>query len=96
MSTSLAQSMDYSLFAEVNDLALARTGRGFEVGSPVAVEQGVATALRAALDPSLASQSGSYLADCEVEEVYEFAKDEKVVDRLWEVSEGLVGEKFVI
>lgn len=66
------------------------------MGQPKTVEQGVATALRAALDHSLGAQSGSYLADSEVEEVYDYARDEKMVDRLWELSEKLVGGKFVI
>ena len=60
-------------------------------------EQGASTALVAALDPSLEGKEGAYLADCKEEELQgEGAKREGAVQQLWEISEALIGEKFVV
>ncbi|KAF2660451.1 short-chain dehydrogenase [Lophiostoma macrostomum CBS 122681] len=63
------------------------------------LSQGSATTLVAALDPELEGQSGAYLTDCGVEKeelVAEWAKDVdgKGAERLWGLSEKLVGEEF--
>ncbi|KAI9730376.1 MAG: hypothetical protein M1834_005886 [Cirrosporium novae-zelandiae] len=59
------------------------------------LEQGCATTLVAALDPSLEPYSGAYLKNCRIaakENVREVGEGEE--ERLWELSERLVGEKF--
>ncbi|KIW70761.1 hypothetical protein PV04_03002 [Phialophora macrospora] len=97
--THLGDGLDHSLFGEINAVAKKNTGREF--GSYDAfktVEQGVATTLVAAFDPSIAEHSGGYLRDCHIVDdaaVADYAKDEAMVDRLWTLSEELGGEKFV-
>ncbi|KAH7379159.1 short-chain dehydrogenase [Phaeosphaeria sp. MPI-PUGE-AT-0046c] len=61
------------------------------------VSQGSATTLVAALDPSITHRSGSYLADCQVDHkspVMEYALDQSNAEKLWAMSEKLVGQKF--
>lgn len=81
-----------------NAVALKNTGRQFPIGAdpPKSIEQGVATTLVATLDPRIEAQSGSYLADAKVEPAYEYATDPANAERLWKLSEELVGEKFDI
>lgn len=46
-------------------------------------------------DDGMQDQSGAYLADCQVEETPEdYIKDPEAPDRLWKLSEELVGENF--
>jgi NAD(P)-dependent dehydrogenase (short-subunit alcohol dehydrogenase family) len=60
--------------------------------------QGAATTLVAALDPNLAPATkdgkGIYMEDCQVAETASWATDPVAAQRLWTVSEELVGEKF--
>ncbi|TVY73167.1 putative oxidoreductase [Lachnellula suecica] len=56
--------------------------------------QGVSTILVGALDPKLAGSESIYLEDCQLQEVAEFARDAAHAERLWELSEELVGEFF--
>ena len=59
------------------------------------LEEGAATALVAATDPKL-GRMDKFLNDCQVsEKVPPYAVDEEIAERLWNVSEELVGEKFV-
>ena len=67
------------------------------------IESGAATQIWAATEPELAAGTGSYLADCqlgvpggETEKtgVREYAYDAANAQRLWELSEGLVGQSF--
>jgi flagellum-specific peptidoglycan hydrolase FlgJ len=61
--------------------------------------QGAATSLVAALDPKLAPASkdgdGVYLQDCHIAETARWATDPVAAEKLWSVSEELVGEKFI-
>lgn len=71
-----------------------------EVGFPApgvkSVEEGTATSLVAVLDPRLRGgrASGEYLDDCGVKASTAFASDGGNAERLWVLSEELVGEKF--
>ena len=56
--------------------------------------QGIATTLVAALDPRIEAQSGMYMADCQPQETYEYAESVEGAEKLWKLSEELVGEKF--
>jgi NAD(P)-dependent dehydrogenase (short-subunit alcohol dehydrogenase family) len=70
--------------------------------------QGSATTLVAALDSGIAERSGEYLSDCQIDHEKvdsalaaergtikeEYALDRKNAEKLWELSERLVGEKF--
>jgi NAD(P)-dependent dehydrogenase (short-subunit alcohol dehydrogenase family) len=68
------------------------------------VESGAATSVFAATAPELEGRGGLYLEDCRVAAVNDapdahdgvksYALDPRNADRLWEVSETLVGERF--
>ena len=62
------------------------------------LQQGAATSLVAALDPKLGPAKkdgqGIYMEDCQVAETAPWATDPVVAEKLWLVSEELVGEKF--
>ncbi|KAA8613696.1 FabG Dehydrogenase with different specificities related to short-chain alcohol dehydrogenase [Pyrenophora tritici-repentis] len=54
------------------------------------IDQGSATALVAALDPSLSPEKGVWLSDCQLAEPAEWAVNEEKAERLWKLSEELV------
>ncbi|CAI7619453.1 unnamed protein product [Penicillium pancosmium] len=58
------------------------------------IGQGCATTLAASLDPALDDQSGSFLNDCNPGNVLDYASDVVNANRLWNLSEGIVGEEF--
>ncbi|KAF3390653.1 Short-chain dehydrogenase [Penicillium rolfsii] len=58
------------------------------------LDQGAATSLVAALDPSITAASGPFLMDCQPAEAREYAKDQAKAEKLWDLSERLVGQKF--
>jgi hypothetical protein len=68
------------------------------------VEQGAATSCFAATAPELEGRGGLYLEDCHVATVNDapdaldgvksYALDPAAAERLWEVSEKLVGQRF--
>ncbi|KAK0722111.1 hypothetical protein B0T26DRAFT_749562 [Lasiosphaeria miniovina] len=64
------------------------------------LQQGCATTLRAALDPTLEAEDGVYLNDCQLTTdpawIAPWALDAAAAPRLWALAEGLVGEKFDI
>ncbi|KAL2415813.1 Short-chain dehydrogenase TIC 32, chloroplastic [Exophiala dermatitidis] len=63
------------------------------------LDQGSATTLVAALDPQLGrdeSKDVVYLSDCQVAEPAAHASDWDAAERLWRLSEDIVGEKFTI
>ncbi|TVY65565.1 Short-chain dehydrogenase TIC 32-chloroplastic-like protein [Lachnellula suecica] len=61
-------------------------------------DQGAATALVAAFDPGLDGTKGNevYMADCQLAEAAPHAVDAEMAERLWGLSEELVGEKFAL
>jgi NAD(P)-dependent dehydrogenase (short-subunit alcohol dehydrogenase family) len=78
---------------------LKRFSEGGERPAFKTLEEGCATSLRAALDVSLEEKNGScYLDDCQVVEVGErlkgYAVDKEDAERMWKISEEMVGEKF--
>lgn len=64
------------------------------------LSQGASTTLVAALDPKLApardNGDGVYLSDCQIAEPAAWARDPIAAERLWALSEELVGEKFTL
>lgn len=96
MSTSLGDHVDPSDFAAIRDIAIRNTGKPFEMNQPKSIQQGVSTCLRALLDPGLEGDSGAYLEDCQVKDVYGYAKDGGNEERLWELSEELTGQKLEV
>jgi len=61
------------------------------------LSKGAATHIAAAFDPDIASQTGEYLQDCQVDPRARelFAIDPASAQRLWTLSEQLVGQKFL-
>lgn len=87
---------------QAEDIAYLQTrSRGMHFKS---VEQGAATSCFAATAPELAGRGGLYLEDCHVaavddspeapEGVKSYALDPESAERLWAVSERLVGQRF--
>ncbi|CAK7203661.1 hypothetical protein SEUCBS139899_006403 [Sporothrix eucalyptigena] len=61
----------------------------------ISAAQSVASYVKAAYDPSLADKSGATIASAAVDEsILEYAKDPVLAEKLWALSEELVGEKF--
>ncbi|GME33129.1 Short-chain dehydrogenase/reductase SDR [Neofusicoccum parvum] len=60
------------------------------------LDQGGATTLVAALDPALNdTKNGIYLSDCQFLAAEPYAIDETNADKLWTLTEELVGQKFI-
>ncbi|KAM0752219.1 short-chain dehydrogenase [Meredithblackwellia eburnea MCA 4105] len=59
-------------------------------------QEGVATQVIAAFDPTIAAKSGSLLWDCKVdnEKATPYALDKENAEKLWKLSEKLVGQEF--
>jgi hypothetical protein len=61
------------------------------------LEQGAGTIVAAAIDPALTQDpSCIFVVNCVSADVKDYAKDKKEAQRLWEISEKFVGEKFDI
>ncbi|PWY65899.1 NAD(P)-binding protein, partial [Aspergillus eucalypticola CBS 122712] len=58
--------------------------------------QGAATLIVAAYDPSISDKNGSYMVNNQVnnDEAVDYALDPKNAERLWKLSEEIVGQKF--
>ena len=69
-------------------------GIDFTVGKPKELVRLIATGLRGGLDGSLEGDAGVYMVDCQVAEPAGYATDPREVERLWKISEEMVGEKF--
>ncbi|KAE8451268.1 hypothetical protein EG329_004433 [Mollisiaceae sp. DMI_Dod_QoI] len=70
-------------------------GKTTELEQPKTLQEGCSTVLVAALDPSIEGQSGGFLQDCVVRPVEkEHAKGQENINKLWALSEKLVGQKF--
>lgn len=97
MDTSLGDHVPEEDFAEITKVTERNTGKGFELDFPVKSRQeGCATALVAALDPRLEKDSGAFVMDCQLKVLDERCEKVEDAERLWEISEGLVGEKFAL
>ncbi|EGO55825.1 hypothetical protein NEUTE1DRAFT_148254 [Neurospora tetrasperma FGSC 2508] len=60
------------------------------------LDEGCATTMVAALDPALDETKGLYLVDCQFSDPHPHAKDEVAAERLWKLSEEIVGENFTL
>lgn len=61
------------------------------------LQQGAATYVRAAFDPTLDAHSGSYMEDCQVvppQKIYSWGRDAVNAEMLWTLSERLVNKQF--
>ncbi len=80
---------------------LAESRRRYGLIKRKNLEQGSSTTLVAALDPGLPAGNvrdgtGLYLDDCQIGNQADWAKDPKAAERLWQLSEELVGQAFDI
>jgi NAD(P)-dependent dehydrogenase (short-subunit alcohol dehydrogenase family) len=76
--------------------AAAKEGREFKQREKKTLEQGCATTLVAALDPSIVEQSGAYLEDGNISQTVlpGHVLDDEEAEKLWKLSEKLVCEEF--
>ena len=58
------------------------------------LQEGCSTQLRAALDPSLKTSTGAFLDDCQPVVYPEHVEVYGVADKVWKLSEQLVGQDF--
>ncbi|KAI1616778.1 short-chain dehydrogenase [Exophiala viscosa] len=97
-NTNLARDISdvHAALAAIDPVAIKNTGRHFPLAAdtPKPIDTGITTTLVAALDTRIEAQSGSYMADAKIDTAYEYATDDANAERLWELSEQLVGEKF--
>ncbi|KAK5633793.1 hypothetical protein RRF57_009507 [Xylaria bambusicola] len=59
-------------------------------------DEGASTSLVAALDPALDECRGLYLADCQFFQCAEHARSRDAAQKLWELSEKLIGDNFIV
>lgn len=87
-----------------DDIAMFQTRVESGAMSLKTIPSGAATQVLAATAPELAGKGGAYLADCQICEVNDeaeswsvvrsYAVDPEAADRLWQVSEKMIGESF--
>ncbi|KAI6383233.1 hypothetical protein MCOR25_000154 [Pyricularia grisea] len=98
--TPMASDMD--LAVETEQLKAIDQYIGYYPKKPVmlkTLDQGVATHMFAAFEPGLEDHNGAFLIDCHVadpfvEFVTPWATSEVEAEKLWRLSEELIGEKF--
>ncbi|CAF9904224.1 MAG: hypothetical protein HETSPECPRED_003445 [Heterodermia speciosa] len=87
----------YEYFMEAYQLAIERNnGNPLPPQTTKTLGQGAATVVIAALDPSLRKSSPSLLVENQVAEAAPYATDEASAEKLWALSEKLVGQKIDI
>lgn len=94
--TDLARHMGEDDMAELGARAAQREAAGNGGGLPQfkTIEQGAATSVFAAVSPSLEGIGGRYLENVEFAEPAAWATETDAAERLWAMSESLVGESF--
>lgn len=70
-----------------------KQGKAFTLEPEKSLQQGCSTTLVAVLDPSIEVESGAYLWNGTVREEQPFTAEEDQ-DKLWALSEKLIGENF--
>ncbi|KAF5559062.1 oxidoreductase [Fusarium napiforme] len=104
LSTGLGTHLDFaSMDADLGTFIKSHREHGNSEGwtaiPPVPVEVGAATHAFAAFDPNIKASNGAYLlearvADPFVDTVKAWARDAVEAEKLWRLSEELVGQKF--
>ena len=92
--TGLGAHVEVHEFAEIDGIAMKNTGEHFPGDQPKSIEQGIATGLVACLDPRIANESGSYMQDCAPRPARAYATSKENAEKLWKLSEKLVGQQF--
>ncbi|KAI9642707.1 hypothetical protein NHQ30_008438 [Ciborinia camelliae] len=98
IATNLGRALD--LERDIIDAAARLNMRGYiKFSGPIpwkSFEAGTSTILVAALDPALKDHSGVFLSDCQISETAEYTTNPQYAERLWALSEKIVGQKFDI
>lgn len=95
MDTSLGDHVPEEDFKEISEVTKRNTGKDFQLDFPVKSRQeGCATTLVAALDPRLEGDSGAFLTDCDLRGLDTRCERVQDAEKLWVISESLIGEKF--
>ncbi|KAK1143242.1 hypothetical protein N8T08_006942 [Aspergillus melleus] len=95
--TQLGAHLTWDDYGGIFPATKKNTGRDFEFEEPrfKTYTQIAATPLIAALDPELPARSPAYLQNSQVTHPgAEYVHDDESVEKLWKLSEQLVGEKF--
>lgn len=102
INTNLGRHLSEQDVADLIAISRKNAGGNFAFKT---VEQGAATTCWAATAPELAGQGGAYCEDCHVAAVDDqamdggvrsYAVDPDMAERLWTLSEDLVGERFSV
>jgi NAD(P)-dependent dehydrogenase (short-subunit alcohol dehydrogenase family) len=96
LSAHISEAERERLSATISEISQRNTGKGFEVAPRRTLSEGTACVLVAALEPGLEGRAGAYVSNCRVGEAEGFAMNAGDARRLWEVSEGCVGERFEV
>ncbi|KAM0298827.1 hypothetical protein ACHAPM_008257 [Fusarium culmorum] len=104
LTTGLGTHLDFaSMEGDLGAIIKAHRERGNTKGwkflDPVPVEVGAATHTFAAFDPNLRANNGAYLLETRVSDPFvdtykSWARDPVDAEKLWRLSEELVGQKF--
>ncbi|KAH8647847.1 hypothetical protein BX600DRAFT_475932 [Xylariales sp. PMI_506] len=94
--TRLGSHLTPEDFAPIPEITRRNTGRDWvwEVPASKTLTQIAATPLIAALDPEILPSLPAYLCNGQVQEVADYARAEENIEKLWKLSEEIVGEKF--
>ncbi|KAH9204291.1 hypothetical protein DL95DRAFT_529323 [Leptodontidium sp. 2 PMI_412] len=98
MESNLSNHVTPEMFASALEIGNKDRGEK-ELVMPQAktLQEGCSTALVAALDPSIEGQSGGFLEDCVVRPIEQkYATAQENIEKLWTLSEKLVGQKFSV
>ena len=97
METSLGDHVPQEDFASLAETAEKNTGKKFEMDLPPKNRQeGCATTLVAALDPRMRVHAGAFLTDSQLKALEPRCESVEDAEKLWKISEELVGEDFAL
>ncbi|KAI8948122.1 putative short-chain dehydrogenase [Xylaria longipes] len=88
--------IDDAWFGEGFRIATERTGGKVPQQPVINLQQAAATPALTLLDPSYRSKPGAYFEECEIRDpkLAGYAKSDAEAEKLWKISEKLVGEQF--
>ncbi|KAI6764276.1 hypothetical protein HG530_008065 [Fusarium avenaceum] len=96
IETNLGSHLSMEDYSSIPAITKRNVGKDFEFDDPrfKTFDQIGATPLAAALDSTFPEKDDCYVANCQVEESDEMAKDSENVKQLWKLSEKLIGQEF--
>ncbi|RYP66650.1 hypothetical protein DL770_008759 [Monosporascus sp. CRB-9-2] len=96
LDTQLGSHLVMEDYNDIFEITKRNTSKDFVFDEPrfKTYAQIGATPLTAALDPDLAAKSPALLMNNQVAETAEYASNPEIADKLWKLSEKLVGQEF--